>query len=167
MTCDEEGRTGHGCPPGRGLWLGCVLLGVAVGSRWTCECNGRRRRVSAGRTAAGDGGGRALHLGGGGDSSTARALERRGALRGAKGEAGLWLGLYRGRKGEELAAGAEKCHQWPGHRRLRFEFNGCLEGGNGRKLRREAAPLLRCVFKRGIDGGARGKAGKLAGGRRC
>jgi hypothetical protein len=53
--------------------------------------------VRAGRTAAGDGGGRALHLGGGGralhlggggDSSTARALERRGALRGAKGEAG-------------------------------------------------------------------------------
>jgi hypothetical protein len=36
--------------------------------------------------------------------------------------------------------------------------------GNGRNLRREAAPVLRCVFKRRIDGGARGKAGKSAGG---
>jgi hypothetical protein len=27
---------------------------------------------------------------------------------------GFWLGLNRGRKGEEPAAGAEKCHQWPG-----------------------------------------------------
>jgi hypothetical protein len=76
-----------------GCGLGCVLLGVAVGSRWSCECNGKRGRVRAGRTATGDGGGRALHLGGDGDSSTARALERRGALRGAKGEAGAWARL--------------------------------------------------------------------------
>jgi hypothetical protein len=49
--------------------------------------------VRAGRTAVGDGGGRVLNLGGGDDSSTARALERRGALRGAKGEAGAWARL--------------------------------------------------------------------------
>jgi hypothetical protein len=85
----QRGAVGRpGTRRGGGCGLGCVLLGVAVGSWWSCECNGRKRRVRAGRTAAGDGGGRALHLGGGGDSSTARALERRGALRGEKGEAG-------------------------------------------------------------------------------
>jgi hypothetical protein len=52
-----------------------------------------------------------------------------------------------------------------GHSTGGFDLNsmGALKGGNGRKLRREAVPVLRCVFKRGIDGGSAREGGETAG----
>jgi hypothetical protein len=65
MTCDEEGQTGHGCPPGRGFWprlrapgrRGGVLVVLRVqrekkegecradsGGRWRWQSASPRRR---------------------------------------------------------------------------------------------------------------------------
>jgi hypothetical protein len=78
---------------------------------------------------------------------------------------GLKYHFYSGREGEGTPAGEAAAIN--GHESLRPSMpsrGGLLMRGNGRNLRREAAPLLRCVFKRRIDGGARGKAGKSTGG---
>jgi hypothetical protein len=53
-------------------------------------------------------------------------------------------------------------HSREGEEKLKGENEGEETVG---KLRREAAPVLRCVFKRGLMAGARGKAGKRPGGR--
>jgi hypothetical protein len=81
---------------------------------------------------------------------------------------GLELGLYtEEREGKRAAAGVEIAND--GHDTGGFDLNsmGALKGGNGRKLRREAALVLRYVFKRGLMAGARGKAGKRPSGRDC
>jgi hypothetical protein len=78
---------------------------------------------------------------------------------------GLKHHFYSAREREGTPAGEAAAIK--GHEGLRPSMpsrGGLLMRGNRRNLRREAAPVLRCVFKRRIDGEARGKAGKSAGG---
>jgi hypothetical protein len=77
---------------------------------------------------------------------------------------GLELGLYtEEREGKRAAAGVEIAND--GHGTGGFDLNsrGALKGGNGKKLRREAASVLGCVFKRGIDGRSAREGGETAG----
>jgi hypothetical protein len=77
---------------------------------------------------------------------------------------GLELGLNtEEREGKRAAAGVEIAKDGHGTGGFNLNSMGALKGGNGRKLRREAAPVLRCVFKRGIDGGGAREGGETAG----
>jgi hypothetical protein len=68
------------------------------------------------------------------------------------------------REGKRAAAGVEIDKDGLGTGGFNLNLMGAFKGGgDGRKLRREAAPVLWCVFKRGVDGGGAREVGEMAG----